>query len=157
MYFKRYDSDYLARGSYMIADERTGVAAVFDPQREVDQYLQDAEANGFRIRYVFLTRFRADFVAGAIELHEESAASIYLGERAPAEYEFTPVRDGDVLEVGDVRFSVLETPGHTPEGISILVHDLSKSDREPMAVFTGDTLRTQLEPELPQEKRKVYL
>ncbi len=140
MYFQRYYLGCLAHASYMIADETTRVAAVIDPQRDIDQYLADAAEHGFRIKYVFLTHFHADFVAGHIELRERAGAKIYLGEEAEAEYDFTPVKDGDVVEFGDVRLSILETPGHTPEGISILVYDLAKSDRAPHAVLTGDTL-----------------
>jgi glyoxylase-like metal-dependent hydrolase (beta-lactamase superfamily II) len=140
MFFKRYYLGCLSHASYMIADQETKVAAVVDPQRDIDQYLQDAEEHGFRIRYVFLTHFHADFVAGHIELRDKVGASIYLGAAAQAEYEFTAVKDGDVLEVGQVRFEVLETPGHTPEGISILVYDLQQNQREPHAVLTGDTL-----------------
>jgi rhodanese-related sulfurtransferase len=140
MFFKRYYLGCLAHASYLIADEQTGVAAVVDPQRDIDQYLQDAEEHGFQIRYVFLTHFHADFIAGHIELRDRVGASIYLGARAQAEYEFSPLKDGDVLEIGQVRFSIMETPGHTPEGISILIYDLSESDRNPHAVLTGDTL-----------------
>ena len=140
MYFQRYYLGCLAHASYMIADEETKIAAVIDPQRDIDQYLADAEANGFQIKYVFLTHFHADFVAGHIELRDKAGAKIYLGERAQAEYDFTPVKDGDVVEFGKVRLSVLETPGHTPEGISLLVYDLAQSDRDPHAVLTGDTL-----------------
>ncbi len=140
MYFKRYYLGCLAHASYMIADEDTKVAVVVDPQRDIDQYVADAEANGFQIKYVFLTHFHADFVAGHIELRDKAGAKIYLGERAQAEYEFTPVKDGDVVEFGKVRLAVLETPGHTPEGISLLVYDLVQSDRDPHAVLTGDTL-----------------
>ncbi len=140
MTLKQYYLGCLAHASYLIADDRTKTAAVVDPQRDIDQYLADASANGWTIKYVFLTHFHADFLAGHIELRDRTGAGIYLGSRAEAEYEFTPVRDGDVVEFGDVRLSVLETPGHTPEGISILVYDLAVSDREPKAVLTGDTL-----------------
>lgn len=140
MYFQRYYLGCLAHASYMIADEETKIAAVIDPQRDIDQYLKDAEANGFQIKYVFLTHFHADFVAGHIELRDKAGAKIYLGEKAQAEYKFTPVKDGDVVEFGKVRLSVLETPGHTPEGIALLVYDLAESDRAPHAVLTGDTL-----------------
>ncbi len=140
MYFQRYYLGCLAHASYMIADEETKVAAVIDPQRDIDQYLADAAEHGFQIKYVFLTHFHADFVAGHIELRDKVGAKIYLGARAQAEYAFTPVKEGDVVEFGSVRLSVLETPGHTPEGISILVYDLAKSDRQPYAVLTGDTL-----------------
>ncbi|MCC7014797.1 MAG: MBL fold metallo-hydrolase [Planctomycetes bacterium] len=130
----------LAHASYLVADERTRVAAIVDPQRDVDVYLERARALGLEIRHVLLTHFHADFVAGHIELERRTKARIYLGERAKAEYAFTALRDGDALEFGDVRLSILETPGHTPEGISIVVHDLRKSDRDPHAVLTGDTL-----------------
>lgn len=140
MQLKQYYLGCLAHASYMIADERTGVAAVVDPQRDIEQYLNDADANGWKIQYVFLSHFHADFLAGHIELREKTGAHIYLGARAEAEYEFNPVKDGDVIEFGDVRISVMETPGHTPEGISLLVFDLTKSDSEPHAVLTGDTL-----------------
>lgn len=140
MFFQRFYLGCLAHASYLIADERTKVAAVIDPQRDIDQYLEVAEQNGFDIRYVFLTHFHADFVAGHIELRDRLNAKIYLGERAQAEYDFHAVKDGDVVEFGDVRLSVLETPGHTPEGISILVYDLAQNEREPFGVLTGDTL-----------------
>jgi hydroxyacylglutathione hydrolase len=140
MYFQRYYLGCLAHASYMIADEETKIAAVVDPQRDVDQYLTDAEEHGFDIKYVFLTHFHADFVAGHLELRDKAGAKIYLGEKAQAEYKHTAVKDGDVVEFGKVRLQVLETPGHTPEGISILVYDLAKSERDPYAVLTGDTL-----------------
>ena len=107
---------------------------------DIDQYLADAREQGFQIKYVFLTHFHADFVAGHVELRDATGAKIYLGQQAQAEYDFTPLKDGDVIGFGKVRLSILETPGHTPEGISILVYDLAENDREPHAVLTGDTL-----------------
>ncbi|MEQ9410577.1 MAG: MBL fold metallo-hydrolase [Fuerstiella sp.] len=140
MHLKQYYLGCLAHASYLIADEQTGTAAVIDPQRDIDQYLADAEANGWTIRYVFLTHFHADFLAGHIELRDKTGAHIYLGARAEAEYEFTPVKENDVVEFGQVRLKIMETPGHTPEGISLLVYDTQKSDSVPQAVLTGDTL-----------------
>ncbi len=140
MIFQQYYLGCLAHASYLIGDERTKVAAVVDPQRDIDQYVADAARLGLEIRHVILTHFHADFVAGHLELRSRTGARIYLGARAKAEYEFTPLKDGDALEFGDVRLSILETPGHTPEGISIVAYDLSKSDRAPHAVLTGDTL-----------------
>jgi glyoxylase-like metal-dependent hydrolase (beta-lactamase superfamily II)/rhodanese-related sulfurtransferase len=140
MILKQYYLGCLAHASYLVADEQTGVAAVVDPQRDIDQYLQDARDHGWSIRYVFLTHFHADFLAGHIELRDRVGAKIYLGAKAEAEYAFTPVKEGDVIEFGRVRLKVLETPGHTPEGISILVYDLAKSETQPHAVLTGDTL-----------------
>ncbi len=140
MFFKQYYLGCLAHASYMIGDEGTGGAAVVDPQRDIDQYIKDAEEQGLKIRYVFLTHFHADFVAGHIELRDRTGAEICLGARAQAEYPFRPLRDGDTIEFGSARLKILETPGHTPEGISILVYDLKKSQATPHAVLTGDTL-----------------
>jgi hydroxyacylglutathione hydrolase len=88
----------------------------------------------------FLTHFHADFLAGHIELRNRAGAKIYLGSRAEAEFEIVKVKEGDRIEFGDVRLEILETPGHTPEGISILVYDLAKDAAQPLAVLTGDTL-----------------
>jgi hydroxyacylglutathione hydrolase len=140
MKLQQYYLACLAHASYLIADDKTKVAAVVDPQRDVDQYLKDAKAGGYQIKYVFLTHFHADFIAGHIELRDRTGAQIYLGARAEAEYEFVHARDGTTVEFGDVRLQILETPGHTPEGISILVFDLAKDARQPQAVLTGDTL-----------------
>lgn len=140
MFLKQYYLGCLAHASYLIADEKTGVAAVVDPQRDVEQYLKDAAQHGWKIRHVFLTHFHADFLAGHIELRDRAGAEIHIGGRAEAEFRFTPARDGDVIEFGDVRLRILETPGHTPEGMSILVYDLAKDAAKPHAVLTGDTL-----------------
>ncbi len=130
----------LAHASYIIIDERTHSAVVVDPQRDVGQYLDAATRHGATITHVFLTHFHADFLAGHLELRERVGARLVLGAKAAAEYDFHPMADGDSLELGDVRLSVLETPGHTPESISILVFDLLKSTDAPEAVLTGDTL-----------------
>jgi hydroxyacylglutathione hydrolase len=130
----------LAHASYLIADEKTRTAAVVDPQRDIARYLQVAEREGLTIRHVILTHLHADFIAGHLELRDQVGAKIYLGAKAQAEYPFTPIGDGDRLEFGKVRLQAMETPGHTPESISILVFDLAQSEREPMAVLTGDTL-----------------
>src|ERR1700687_406553 len=128
----------------MIGDERTGTAAVVDPQRDTDQYIAFAAEHALKIKHVFLTHLHADFVAGHLELRDREGAAIYLGAAAKATYPFTPLRDGEILEFGRVRLKVLETPGHTPESISILVYDLNASGAEdgvpPHAVLTGDTL-----------------
>jgi len=130
----------LAHASYLVGDEGTGIAAVIDPQRDVDQYLAFAEARGLRIAHVVLTHLHADFVAGHLELRDRVGAAIYLGAAAKAEYAFTPLADGDRIELGRVRLQAIETPGHTPESISIAVYDLDRSATEPHAVLTGDTL-----------------
>jgi glyoxylase-like metal-dependent hydrolase (beta-lactamase superfamily II)/rhodanese-related sulfurtransferase len=140
MILKQYYLGCLAHASYLVADEESGVAAVVDPQRDVDQYLADAEASGLDIRYVFLTHFHADFVAGHLELRDRAGATICLGARGEAEYDFRGLATGDSIELGStVRLEVLETPGHSPESISILVHD-AEAGTDPYAVLTGDTL-----------------
>jgi hydroxyacylglutathione hydrolase len=140
MFLKQYYLGCLAHASYLIADEASGCAIVVDPQRDIQQYLADAETLGVQIRHVFLTHFHADFIAGHLELRDRCGADIRLGARAQAEYPFVPMSDGDTLECGAVRLQVLETPGHTIESISILVFDLAKDVQNPHAVLTGDTL-----------------
>ena len=130
----------LAHASYLIADDATKIAAVVDPQRDIDRYLSFAEAHGLRIAHVLLTHLHADFVAGHLQLRDRAGATIYLGAAATAEYAFTPLHDGDRVEFGRVRLQAIETPGHTPESISIAVYDLDRSASEPHAVLTGDTL-----------------
>jgi len=138
--FEQFYLPCLAHASYIIGDEATGTAAVVDPQRDVERYLAFASEHNLQIKHVFLTHLHADFVAGHLELRDRAGAAIYLGARAQAEYKFTPLGDGSVVEFGRVRLKALETPGHTPESISILVYDLDRSASEPHAVLTGDTL-----------------
>ena len=140
MNIQQYYLACLSHASYMITYDKTRTAAVVDPQRDIGQYLTDAKAGGFTIKHVFLTHFHADFIAGHIELRDRAGATIHLGSRAQAEFEFVPMKNGDAVEFGDVKLEVLETPGHTPEGISILVYDLAKAPAQPVAVLTGDTL-----------------
>ena len=140
MIFKQFYLSCLAHASYVIGDEETGIAAVIDPQRDIDQYLAFAAEHGLRIKYAFLTHLHADFVAGHLELRDRVGATICLGAAAKAGYAFMPMSDGNVIEFGRVRLKAMETPGHTPESISILVYDLNVSDEQPHAVLTGDTL-----------------
>jgi hydroxyacylglutathione hydrolase len=139
MIFQRYYLGCLAHASYLVGDESIQVAAVVDPQRDVEQYVQDARRLGVRIRHVFLTHLHADFVAGHVELRERENATIHLGARAAAEYSFRPARDGDRVVLGpNVHFEVLETPGHTPESVSLLIYEQPATT--PHGVLTGDTL-----------------
>lgn len=140
MILKQYYLGCLAHASYLLGDEASGIAVVVDPQRDVEQYIADAELMGLRIQHVFLTHFHADFVAGHLELRSRCGAKIHLGAQAEAEYTFVPMTDGDVLEFKGMRLEVRETPGHTIESISIVVYDRKKSETEPYAVLTGDTL-----------------
>lgn len=140
MHLKQYYLGCLSHASYLIADERTKAAVVVDPQRDIEQYLEDARAGGFEIKYVVLTHFHADFLAGHIELRNRAGARIVMGQRAEAEFDFHKAADGETIDLGDTRLQIMETPGHTPEGISVLVFDLAQSATEPQAVLTGDTL-----------------
>jgi glyoxylase-like metal-dependent hydrolase (beta-lactamase superfamily II)/rhodanese-related sulfurtransferase len=140
MILKQFYLNCLAHASYIIGDEQTHTAAVIDPQRDVDQYLAFAAEHGLKIEHVFLTHLHADFIAGHLELRDQVGAKIYLGAAAKAEYSFTPLHDQDIVEFGRVRLQALETPGHTPESISLVVFDLDRSATEPQAVLTGDTL-----------------
>jgi hydroxyacylglutathione hydrolase len=140
MIFKQFYLNCLAHASYLVGDEETRTAAVVDPQRDIERYLDFAAENKLQIKRVILTHLHADFIAGHLELRDRAGAAIYLGAKAQAEYRFTPLADGSVIEFGRVRLQALETPGHTPESISILVYDLDRSGAEPYAVLTGDTL-----------------
>jgi glyoxylase-like metal-dependent hydrolase (beta-lactamase superfamily II)/rhodanese-related sulfurtransferase len=140
MFLKQYYLGCLAHASYLIADEASASAVVVDPQRDIQQYLDEAERLGVKIRHVFLTHFHADFLAGHLELRDRCGAEIRLGAQAKAEYKFVGMKDGDTLEFPGLRLQVLETPGHTIESISILVFDLEKNPEKPYAVLTGDTL-----------------
>ncbi len=140
MILEQYYLGCLAHASYLVGDEESGLAAVIDPQRDVDGYLADAARLGLRIEHVVLTHLHADFLAGHLELRDLAGATIHLGRRAEAEYDFAPLGDGDRIELGSVRLEALETPGHSPESISILVYDLDDDDEDPHAVLTGDTL-----------------
>jgi glyoxylase-like metal-dependent hydrolase (beta-lactamase superfamily II)/rhodanese-related sulfurtransferase len=121
----------------MIGSE--GVAAIVDPQRDVNEYLLEAEAAGLKIKYVIETHLHADFVSGHRELAARTGALIVFGEKAGASFPHLAVRDGDEIEIGRVRLRFIETPGHTPESISVLVIDTEVSP-EPQKILTGDTL-----------------
>jgi glyoxylase-like metal-dependent hydrolase (beta-lactamase superfamily II) len=138
--FKQFYLPCLAHASYLTGDEATGTAAVVDPQRDTDQYIAFASEHKLKIKHVFLTHLHADFVAGHLELRDRVGATIYLGAAAKAGYAFVPFGDGSVVEFGRVRLKAMETPGHTPESISIVVYDLAVSEVKPYAVLTGDTL-----------------
>ena len=140
MIFKQYYLNSLSHASYLIGDEGTHLAAVVDPQRDTEQYLLDLETQGLTLKYVFLTHFHADFVAGHLDLQRQTGAEICLGAQAHPDYAHHPMRDGFEVELGSVRLKILETPGHTPESISILVYDQSKSFEQPYGVLSGDTL-----------------
>jgi hydroxyacylglutathione hydrolase len=137
MYFEQFYLGCLAHASYMAGSE--GVAAVVDPQRDVEIYLEAARQNNLRIEHVIETHLHADFVSGHRELAARTGAKIYVGARAGAQFPHVPVSQGDQIRFGQCRLRFLETPGHTLESICVLVADLDRSP-EPFAVLTGDTL-----------------
>lgn len=137
MHFKQFYLNCLAHASYLIGSD--GEAVVVDPQRDVDQYIDEAAAHHLAIRYVIETHLHADFVSGHRELAARTGAEIVFGRQAVATIPHRPVKDGDELVVGKVKLRILETPGHTPEGVCVLVTDTEVSDR-PQKVLTGDTL-----------------
>jgi hydroxyacylglutathione hydrolase len=140
MILQQYYLGCLAHASYLVADEESKVAAVVDPQRDVDQYIADARARGLAIRYVILSHFHADFLAGHLELRDRAGTEIVHGARGKSEYAARRVGTGDSIELGPrVRLEVLETPGHSPESISLVVYDHDHGPG-PYAVLTGDTL-----------------
>ncbi len=137
MYFRQFYLGCLAQASYMIGSD--GEAAVVDPRRDVDVYLEEARAQGLTIRHVLETHLHADFVSGHRELAARTGARIYFGARAGVRFPHVPVKDGQTIAVGRVSLRILETPGHTPESISIVVSD-GEGSGAPEAVLTGDTL-----------------
>ncbi|MFF9481844.1 rhodanese-like domain-containing protein [Streptomyces sp. NPDC014733] len=139
MFFSQYYLECLSQASYMIADETTGQAVVVDPRRDVSEYLADAEARGFTVVGVINTHFHADFVAGHLEMAARTGAWIGYGRRAETEYAIRELAEGDTISLGDVTLKIMETPGHTPESISVLVHEHG-DDAVPYAVLTGDAL-----------------
>jgi hydroxyacylglutathione hydrolase len=137
MYFKQFYLGCLAHASYLIGSE--GEAVVVDPQRDVDQYLNEATAQNLKIKYVMETHLHADFVSGHRELAARTGAEIIFGAQAGATFSHRAVRDGDEIRIGKVGLRIMETPGHTPESISILIINPEASD-QPQKVLTGDTL-----------------
>src|SRR5437667_9735579 len=137
MYFKQFYLGCLAHASYLIGSE--GEAAVVDPRRDVDEYVTEARAQGLRIRYVIETHLHADFVSGHRELAERTGAEVVFGARAGAAFPHRAVQEGDEVRLGPVVLRFLETPGHTPESVSVLVTDTAVSP-QPKMVLTGDTL-----------------
>ncbi|MFJ2784037.1 rhodanese-like domain-containing protein [Streptomyces sp. NPDC093249] len=139
MFFAQYYLDCLSQASYMIADEGTGRAVVVDPRRDVSEYLADAEARGLTVVGVVNTHFHADFVAGHLEMADRTGAWIGYGSRAETEYPVRHLAEGERISLGDVTLGIMETPGHTPESISVLVYEHA-DDTVPYGVLTGDAL-----------------
>ncbi len=137
MHFRQFYVGCLAHASYLVGDG--GEAAVVDPSRDVEMYIEEAAAHGLVIRWVLETHLHADFVSGHLELAARTGATIGIGHRAGAAFAHRALREGDRITLGGAAFDVLETPGHTPESLSFVVREHA-DDREPWGVLTGDTL-----------------
>ena len=137
MYFEQFYLMCLAHASYMLGSQ--GEAAVIDPQRDVDIYLEAADEQGLKIRHIFETHLHADFVSGHKELAARTGATIHIGAQAHAGFAHNPLRDGSEVRMGSVYIRTLETPGHTSESVCFVVTDQEKSS-DPWGVLTGDTL-----------------
>jgi hydroxyacylglutathione hydrolase len=139
MYLEQFFIDGLGCASYLIGCEGAGVAAVVDPDRNVRRYLDAANARGLSITHIIETHLHADHVSGNTDLQAMTGADIYIHESAGVEFGFQPLKEGDVLSLGNVQLAVRHTPGHTPESISLLVTDLTRA-KDPWMALTGDTL-----------------
>src|ERR1043166_7573334 len=145
MYIKQFYLGCLAHASYLIGSD--GEAAVVDPQRDVDQYFEEANAQDLRIKYIIETHLHADFVSGHRELADRTGAEIVFGKEAGATFPHRAVKDGDEIKVGKVNLRIMETPGHTPESISVLVTEIGEKGKrgmgegevapEPQKILTG--------------------
>jgi hydroxyacylglutathione hydrolase len=141
MFFQHIYDKTLAQASYFIGCQKAGVAAVIDPKRDVDTYLEIAKQNNMKITHVLETHIHADFLSGSRELRAITGADLYLSDEGGEgwEYEFDHVglKDGQTFMMGNLKFEVVHTPGHTPESISFLLTDTPAS-AEPVMFFTGD-------------------
>ncbi len=137
MYFEQFYLGCLAHASYLFGSD--GQAAVVDPQRDVEIYIDAAKKQGLQIRYIFETHLHADFVSGHNELADRTGANIYIGKAAQATFPHIGMEDGSEVHVGRARVTALATPGHTQESMCFLITDEEKPDK-PYAVLTGDTL-----------------
>src|SRR6266850_2172925 len=137
MHFHQFYLNCLAHASYLVGDANE--CAIIDPQRDVDQYLDAARERGLTIKYVIETHLHADFVSGHRELAARSGAEIVFSEKAGAAFPHRAVHDGEEITIGKVGLKIIATPGHTPEGICVLITD-SEAPDQPQKLLTGDTL-----------------
>ncbi|MCR9115377.1 MAG: rhodanese-like domain-containing protein [bacterium] len=146
MLLKYFYDKSLAHASYMVGCQRANVAVVVDPGRDIQQYLDMAEREGLKVIAVAETHIHADYVSGARELADRVGAKLYVSDEGPADwkylfadqYDSQLVKDGDSFMIGNIKFEVLHTPGHTPESISFVLTDQGGSADKPMGIFTGD-------------------
>jgi hydroxyacylglutathione hydrolase len=139
MFTQQFFVEGLGCASYIVGCEAKGIAAVIDPDREVQKYLEAAENRGLKITHVIETHLHADHVSGNTDLAASTGADIYVHESSGAEYAHKQLKHEDVIELGNIRLRVIHTPGHTPESITLLVSDTTRAE-EPWLALTGDTL-----------------
>ncbi len=139
MYFKQFLHDDLGCSSYLIASRQSREAAVVDPQLDIQPYLELAADRDYRITHVLDTHIHADHISGNRALAAATGAGIYLHEASDLLFPFNPLRDGDVLQIGQLNLQVVHTPGHRPEAICLLVTNPPRSP-EPSMLLSGDTL-----------------
>lgn len=138
--FDQYYLACLSQASYLIGDLASKTAVLVDPERDIDKYVKDAEAQGLKITHVILTHVHADFIAGHVEAEKRLNAKICMGAKTEAGFSFEKLNEGDVIKVGRLNIKVMHTPGHTTESISLLVYDTKENAEKPYAVLTGDCL-----------------
>jgi glyoxylase-like metal-dependent hydrolase (beta-lactamase superfamily II)/rhodanese-related sulfurtransferase len=139
MFTQQFFVEGLGCASYIVGCEAKGTAAVIDPDREVQKYLDVAQSRGLTITHIIETHLHADHVSGNTDLAARTGADIYVHEASGAEYNYKPLKHDDVIELGNIRLRVTHTPGHTPESITLLVADTTRAE-EPWLALTGDTL-----------------
>ena len=142
----------LSQGAYYI--ESNGEVAIIDPLREVNEYIEKANASNSKIKYVFETHFHADFVSGHLTLSKATGAPIVFGPNANPDYESIIASDNQIFKIGDCSITVIHTPGHTMESTTYLLKDKKGRD---YAIFTGDTLflGDVGRPDLSQKNRMI--
>ncbi|MCA9038385.1 MAG: MBL fold metallo-hydrolase [Planctomycetaceae bacterium] len=146
MLLKYFYDPKLAHASYMVGCQRAKTAVVVDPGRDVEQYIEMAEREGLKLVAVAETHIHADYVSGARELADRVGAKLYVSDEGPAEwkylyldaYDHQLLHDGDHFMIGNIRFDVMHTPGHTPESISFVLTDQGGGADKPMGIFSGD-------------------
>ncbi len=164
MYFKQFYLESLGHASYLVGDEKTGRALVFDPRRDVSVYFDAARERGLRVCYVMDSHGHNDYISGISELKNDEEVEALGFADAHLGYHHRAVRDGEIVEMGDVAFEVLHTPGHTPEHVSLVIYERATSADIPAlmlsggALLVGDLARPDLlgGPEQAAEMAKVY-
>ena len=139
MFVQQFFVDGLGCASYLVGCEAKGIAAVVDPDRDVKKYIEAAQARGLQITHIIETHLHADHVSGNTDLAQRTGADIYIHEAAGAAFDHKTLKDGDSIELGGARIAVRHTPGHTPESVTLLVSDTTRSD-QPWMALTGDLL-----------------